>query len=231
MITSNKQDWVLQFDRLYKSRPFEQFSLLLCQLPESISLSDCSFSTVEFKQQEALFSLLFHSGIELISDREIKSNSNDKKENKLIATSSFHINEFCERWKIFIEYTFHLHFPEKKLQLQRLVNKCLEILDKWDLHNNLKNNMDYLLIHMHSAKLKMYVCSVLFKYTFIKLLPPLCITYSTSAETLRYYQNMIWKKGIGTGISLLYLAWADVENDLSGVTAALTVLRQVLYLS
>ena len=164
MMTSNniKQDWVLQFDRLYKSRPFEQFSLLLCNVPDicsNISIQDCSSGNdnVEFKQREALHSLLFASGIELISDREIKSNSNDKKEHKLTATSSFNIYGFCEKWKTYIECTFLLHFPEKKLQLQRLVNKCLEILDKWDLHNSLKNNMDYLLIHMQSAKLKMYV--------------------------------------------------------------------------
>ena len=164
-MTSNKQDWVLQFDRLYKSRPFEQFSLLLCNVPDicNISIQDCSSDNnkVESKQLEALHSLLFASGIELISDREIKSNSNDRKEHKLTATSSFDIYDFCEKWKLYIESTFILHFPEKKLQLQRLVNKCLEILDKWDLHSSLKNNMNYLLIHMQSAKLKMYVCNLL----------------------------------------------------------------------
>ena len=162
MMTTNKQDLVLQFDRLYKSRPFEQFSLLLCNVPDicsNISIQDCpsGINKVEFKQREALHSLLFAPGIELISDREIKSNSNDKKEHKLTATSLFDIHDFCEKWKLYIESTFILHFPEKKLQLQRLVNKCLEILDKWDLHSSLKNNMNYLLIHMQSAKLKMYV--------------------------------------------------------------------------
>ena len=131
-----RHEWIQQFELKFKSRPFEQFSLLLCQVPDTYTSSD-SPKTLEEKQLRALFSLLFSS------TEEQDLSSYDKS-----------IDSLCSKWKEYLECTFSLYFPDKKLQLQRLVNKCLEILEKVGPQKDLKDNFDYLFIHMQSAKLK-----------------------------------------------------------------------------
>jgi hypothetical protein len=142
----SKAEWIRKFDVLYKTRPFEQFSLFLCPLPD-LDPSDEKNENEE-KQKQLLYNLIFESGI------IINPNEYSKAEDKLLLENSFNIENFCSTWKRYIEIAFVLHYPDKKLQLQRLVNKSLEVLDRWDTQKVLKTYNDYFFIHLKSATLK-----------------------------------------------------------------------------
>ena len=66
--------------------------------------------------------------------------------NKLLMTD----HKSVSLWAEYIDISFKANYPQKKLQLQRLVNKALEVLDEKEL----KDNRQYVSIHLHSADLK-----------------------------------------------------------------------------
>lgn len=100
--------WKQAFDAKIKSKPFEQFGLLLCDLETCVPA-----------QRELLRKILFDD------------------------CSSAHF------WSDYINFTIEF-FPERKLQLQRLVNKAIEVLNEADN----KDNRQYTNLHLQSMKLK-----------------------------------------------------------------------------
>jgi hypothetical protein len=99
------------FNEKLKTKTFEQFSILMCDLDQCDPDQRC----------------LLHS---LLVD-DYKSVKN---------------------WSEYISYVVSNN-PERKLQLQRLINKSLEFLDE----SELKDDKHYLAIHLESAKLKRYL--------------------------------------------------------------------------
>jgi hypothetical protein len=160
MMNFSKKDWIRQFDLFIKSRPFEQFTLLLCGVCDDQDHTHVSRldgeknknSKLEEQQRSVLHSILFLSGLKSSKFDPFDTTlvSSDDRETEL----TFDIRKFCTLWRLYLDVTFKLHYPDKKLQLQRLLNKCLEILDKLDGKCELKESIDYLSIHMQSAKLK-----------------------------------------------------------------------------
>ena len=95
------------FNSRLKTKAFEQFSLLLCDLEKS---NDQQLS-------------LLHS---LLED-----------------------HRSLQKWAQYITYVSARH-PDRKFQLQRLINKALEFLDE----NELNGKEEFLDIHLYSVKLK-----------------------------------------------------------------------------
>jgi hypothetical protein len=191
------EQWNEQFSQRLKTKTFEQFSLLLCDVApaadfsvekrKSISLKS---NTNNARQKELLYNILFES---IESDECNKKLSLEEKKS---------FDEcYCKSWAEYLECTFQLHFPDRKLQLQRLVNKSLEFLNE----KNLKDNKHFLEVHLFSTKLK-----------------------TTDKEALRYFQHVIWKKSIGTRFSHLFLAWSEIEKRVSGPLAAIQTLQKAL---
>lgn len=104
----SSHDWVKAFNDKLRVKPFEQFSLLLCDL-----------DSCESAQKDLLKKILFDDHASPVY------------------------------WGEYISYAFK-KFPERKLQLQRLVNKALETVDEKEN----KNNRHFAAIHVQSAKLK-----------------------------------------------------------------------------
>lgn len=103
-------------------------------------------------------------------------------------------------WAAYIEYACKT-FPTRKLQLQRLINKGLELLDEAIY----KNDKDYLIIHINLANLK-----------------------GSIEETIRYFQNNIYKRNIGTKSASLYVSWADASIAWNGAQEGLLVLNKAV---
>ena len=91
-------------------------------------------------------------------------------------------------------------FTGRKMQLQRLVNKAIECIDE-EKHRMNKSN---LLLHLSSASLK-----------------------NNDNDTLKYFENVIWKKRIGTRFTILYLSWAQVARKLNeSLSESIQILRR-----
>ena len=109
----NQSTWINGFNEKIRLKPFEQFSILLCDLDNCIS-----------EQRDLLGSILFGD----------------------------HLNP--QNWHAYVSFATKA-FPERKLQLQRLVNKALEILDE-KINGD---NFYYAALHVMSARLKRFVSS------------------------------------------------------------------------
>jgi hypothetical protein len=106
--SDNEDAWLEAFNEKIKTKSFEQFSLLLCDVQRAPEV-----------QKQLLAAILFNDHRSLIN------------------------------WVAYLEYANHV-FGSRKLQLQRLLNKALELLDE----NLFKNEKSYLNIHLSSAALK-----------------------------------------------------------------------------
>ena len=105
-------------------------------------------------------------------------------------------------WYDYVEYA-NQHFSDRKLHIQRLIHKALEILDE----SKLKQSHPYLMLHLQSIKFK-----------------------KTPEEMLRYFQNILWKRDIGKFDAELYIAWGEVEKEANpkDSSAALQMLQKVV---
>jgi hypothetical protein len=106
-------------------------------------------------------------------------------------------------WVRYISCTSDL-FPERKLYLQRLVNKAFEFFDE----SSYKLDKSYLCLHIYSAEFK-----------------------NDAAASLRYVENTIVKRKIGISLSLLYFAWIKYtiianKSSSEGILRAKEILRK-----
>lgn len=102
-------------------------------------------------------------------------------------------NQSAENWCEYVSYVMK-RFPNSRLQLQRLVVKALEALTKIVASNLLiRQSRSYLTLHLYFAQLK-----------------------SNNEESLKYYKEIIWKKGIGRKFSNFYTTWADMDFQVNG---------------
>lgn len=102
------EDFVEAFNGRVKTKPFEQFHLMMID-----------WKSGSARQKQALYNLLFV---------DAKS---------------------VEYWREYVELVVSL-FPERKLQLQRVISKALELLDE----KSLKDHAKYLAIHIALAHCK-----------------------------------------------------------------------------
>eukprot|EP01038_Epipyxis_sp_PR26KG_P006260 gene6260-8621_t len=160
-------EWIEAFNQKIKTRTFEQFNLLICDLDRS-----------EGKQRELLSKILFDT------------NGNLQQGYK-------NPGYWCD----YIEFTFKT-FPDRKLQLQRLINKSLELLNEKEC----KDNRQYATIHLMSAQLK-----------------------SENKEIIRYFQNTMFKRNIGTKFAAIFITWAEYEYLNGGALSAIDVLTQGIH--
>ena len=109
--TGGDLDWISAFNSRLRTKPFEQFNLLLCENPD----------LAETRQRDLL--------------------------KRLLLEEDHHTS--AQHWWRYLEYCT-IKFPDRKLQLQRLVNKALEFIDEKENQNNLQ----YVILHMASAQLK-----------------------------------------------------------------------------
>jgi hypothetical protein len=102
-------------------------------------------------------------------------------------------NQSAENWCNYVSYVMK-KFPNSRLQLQRLVVKSLEALTKVVASNLIiRQSRSYLTLHLCFAQLK-----------------------SNNEESLKYYKEVIWKKGIGRKFSNFYTTWADINYQVNG---------------
>ena len=73
----------------------------------------------------------------------------DKKQKDLLRPIIFEDHKCVNNWGKYIDYAIAA-FPDRKRQLHRLLNKSLQMLENCDL----KDNEEYVRIHLESAKLK-----------------------------------------------------------------------------
>lgn len=84
--------------------------------------------------------------------------------------------------------TMAMHqFPSRKCQLQRLINKALETIGNGAEDTKLRQDKHYALLHGSLAALK------------------------SDEESLRYFEDIIWKKEIGLDMASIFIDWANVE--------------------
>ena len=138
--------WTNQFEKYFKTKTFEQISLLLFDFSISYPTDE---QDVHVRQKKLLYNIMF------LRDSQSQEDA-------------------CVAWSEYIKLTFQLNFPNRKLQLQRLVNKALEFLSE----QTLKTFKPFVDIHLMAASLK-----------------------STDKETQRYFQNVLSKKEIGMKFS------------------------------
>ena len=101
-------------------------------------------------------------------------------------------------WRNYIDYTTE-HFCEQKAQLQRLVNKALELVAAD------ANNEDYVKLHLHSANLK-----------------------ADDTSSLHYIENVMLKKSIGKFSANVYIRLAEYILRKDGKNTAMEVLQKGL---
>lgn len=130
---------------------------------------------------------------------------------KLLNNLLFSKRKECDSraWADYIKYTCK-SFPDRRLQLQRLVNKALELLDE-NVHKNDKN---FLSIYLNSALLR-----------------------KEAIDVARYIENSIYNRDIGVAFAELYIQWADVVMSatssstvaVEGNLTPLMILKMVSY--
>lgn len=152
------EDFVEAFNARVKTKPFEQFHLMMID-----------WKSGSTRQKQALYNLLFV---------DAKS---------------------VEYWREYVDLVVSL-FPERKLQLQRVISKALELLDE----KQLKDHAKYLAIHIALAHCK-----------------------STKEDAKRYFEVSIYRKHIGRGLAALYLAWAAHCQSMGLVEDAVKALQLV----
>jgi len=119
METQQFDVWIIAFNKNIKTKTYENFNILLCDLLKC-----------DIKQKDLLYHILF------INYKSI------------------------EYWCNYIDYIIKI-FPDRKLQIQRLINKSLEIILSYNDNDNVINdelqlntNIYYNRIRDHLLKLK-----------------------------------------------------------------------------
>ena len=121
MSAVNNREWVEAFEAHIKTRPFEQFNLMMFEQSDRYS-STSSKEKRLYEQQKLLL-------------------------NRLLMEE--HHSVGC--WSDYCDLLVSMYYPESRYQLQRLVNKAIEILP---LNAEMKKNKKYISLHLHCARLK-----------------------------------------------------------------------------
>mmetsp|Transcript_31467 Transcript_31467/g.34392 ORF Transcript_31467/g.34392 Transcript_31467/m.34392 type:complete len:814 (+) Transcript_31467:71-2512(+) len=103
-------------------------------------------------------------------------------------------------WKGYIEYAFQT-FKEKKLHLQRLINKALELLEE----KKFLCDRSFLAIHLSSIELK-----------------------SSNEEKAKYFQGILFKRSIGVVFADLFINWSKVAPTFDTSSSNLLSPKQIL---
>lgn len=166
------------FNAKIKTKTFEQFTLLLC---------DLSKATPE--QKRLLGAILFDN------------------------------HQAPENWLQYLEY-ITTWFADRKLQIQRLYCKAIELIPENELT---KNNPKYLQIHLHVANMKRFVAS----FPCFSLFPTTLFHHSTIEDKCKYYEQILQRKNIGTKLSNLYLTWSACLVSKDCIAEAVAVIEKV----
>lgn len=125
----------------------------------------------------------------------------EARQKELLRKILFENCNSAQFWGEYIDYVV-ASFPDKKLQVQRLINRAIEAIDAGSI--DVRDNKQYVAIHLHSANFK-----------------------SDSNESLKYFQNIIWKREIGRRIAKVFLQWAEIAHKEKGKSVAIDILQKV----
>lgn len=113
--------------------------------------------------------------------------TSNSQQKKLLQTVLFAEEHSPVNWLDYINYV-NVLFPTRKLQLFRLVNKAIECIDE----DKYRNNKQYLLLHLAVIRFK-----------------------QDSADGLKYFENVIWKRKVGVRFAQLYTSWAELASSVN----------------
>lgn len=167
------------FTSKIKTKTFEQFTLLLC---------DLSKATPE--QKRLLGGILFEN------------------------------HRSPENWLQYLDY-ITTWFADRKLQIQRLYCKALELIPENELT---KSNPKYLQIHLHVADMKRLLA---FFLLFISQLRDSLSFHSTIEDKCKYFEQTLQRKSIGIKLSNLYLTWGACLLSKDSIAEAVAIIEKV----
>lgn len=121
---------------------------------------------------------------------DLESCNNDQKQMlKKILFGSSSSHQCASTWCDYITLVIEL-FPTRKLQLQRLINKALELVVDSSSESNssdVKSSRHYMQLHLIYSQLK------------------------SDDDALKYFHDCIVKKEIGFRFASMFLAWSELE--------------------
>jgi hypothetical protein len=125
--------------------------------------------------------------------------NSDEQQKRLLQAILFEDHRSPNAWNSYILHCIHL-YPDKNLQLQRLVNKAIEMIDE-SLN---QDNEDYFNILIESALLK-----------------------NNAKDVSKQFQSL-WKREYLRKRAAFFIAWSKVEKEVSGVSGAIDILQKGL---
>lgn len=134
----------------------------------------------------------------LLFDIDDKDNNEQRKLLKNILFENHHSALY---WYEYIKHIIS-KFPGRKLQLQRLINKALDCLTDND-------DKEY---HTNRHVVSLYLLSAQYK--------------SSDKESLKYFEDIIWKKEIGRRFSNVFILWCDISMKVNGISDAVAIIQK-----
>ena len=127
-------------------------------------------------------------------------NKDNNEQRQLLKKILFENHHSALYWYEYIKHVIS-KFPGRKLQLQRLINKAIDCLNNDD--------KEY---HTNRHVVNLYLLSAQYK--------------SNDNESLKYFEDIIWKKEIGRRFANVFILWSDICMKLNGISDAIAILQK-----
>ena len=137
----------------------------------------------------------------LLFDKD-SNNKDNIVQRQLLRKILFENHQSVSYWYDYINHVIN-KYPERKLQLQRLINKALDCVTVDINAIDNRTNKHFVNLFLLSAQYK-----------------------NDDHESIKYFEDVIWKKEIGRRFANVYITWSDIAMKINEPSEAIAIIQR-----
>ena len=137
----------------------------------------------------------------LLFDKDTNSKDNNEQR-QLLRKILFENHQSVSYWYDYINHVI-IKYPGRKLQLQRLINKALDCVTVDSNAIDNRTNKYFVNLYLLSAQYK-----------------------NDEHESMKYFEDVIWKKEIGRRFANVFISWSDIAMKINGPSEAIAIIQR-----
>jgi len=137
----------------------------------------------------------------LLFDKD-SNNKDNNEQRQLLRKILFENHQSVLYWYDYINHVIN-KYPGRKLQLQRLINKAIDCVTVDSNAIDNRTNRHFVNLFLLSAQYK-----------------------NDDHESIKYFEDVIWKKEIGRRFANVYISWSDIAIKIKGPSEAIAIIQK-----